>query len=173
MLPIYFIYHYIPTKITIFTLISFTLALPFIFPLLLNNNPYAYYLLNNENFKGGSYVRFFYIGMYLMLLFIAFKKNLLSETKQQFAVLLPAFFTPFWFGSHLGGRLSSYFYLFFILLIPQIISQCNRYFKIVFMIMLSLFFFAYLYVSKIASDKSPYIPYQTIFTVDLQHPQFK
>lgn len=173
MVPVYFIYHYFSIGIVLFSLIGLTIAFPFVISILLDNNLYAYYLHNSEDFEGGSYTRFFYVGIYLILLFLAYKKGLLIETKRLFTVLLPAFFFPFLFGSHLGGRLSSYFYLFFIFLIPQVLSQCCKKIKMAFMLMLCAYFFAFLYVSQRAGDKSPYTPYKTIFEVDLKHPIFK
>ena len=173
MVPVYFVYHYLPIKIVLFSLIGLTLAFPFVISVLLDNNIYSYYLSNSEKFEGGSYTRFFYVGIYLILLFLAYKNGLLIENKRLFAVLLPAFFLPFLFGGHLGGRLSSYFYLFFIFLIPQILSHCCKKIKMAFMLMLCAYFFALLYVSQRAGDKSPYTPYKTIFEVDLKHPIFK
>lgn len=173
MLPIYFVYYYIPLKIVLICSISLVLFFPLIISILLSNNIYTYYLYNNELYEGGGYIRFFYVILYLILLAIAYKKSIFPETKRIFTVLMPAFFIPFLFGGHLGGRLSSYLYLFFILLIPQVLSFCNTKIKILFMAMLCTFFFALLYISERAGDKSPYTPYKTIFEVDLKHPVFK
>lgn len=173
MLPAYFIYHYFSWKFTLLSLIVMTLSFPYLISMLIEGDMYTFYLKNMDIYEGGSLIRYFYILLYLFLLALAYKFHLLKNLKPIFITLLPAFFFPFILGGHFGGRLSSYYYLLFIFLIPEVISYCKEKLKMLFMLALCAFFFAVLYVSQRAGDKSPYTPYQTIFEVDLDHPIFK
>ena len=172
MLPIYFIYHYISWKVILLGMIATTIFFPIIISFLLENNIYSYHLMEAE-IEGGSFIRFFYWILYLILLGISYRQHTLKKTAPFFTALIPALFFPFLFGGHLGGRLSWYLYSIFLFLIPQIMSQCGKKLRMAFMLMLCAYFFALLYVSSKAGDKSPYTPYKTIFEVDLDHPIFK
>ena len=173
MLPVYFIYHYISWKLVLLSMIAMTAFFPIVFTILLDNDIYTYYLKSTVTHEGGSLMRYFYIGLYLLLVSIAYKEHLLKETKQSFVALMPALFFPFLFGGHLGGRLSWNLYPFYIYIIPQVISSCGKKMKMAFMLMLCAIFFMFLYVSIVAADKPAYTPYKTIFDVDLKHPKFK
>lgn len=172
MIPVYFIYHYVSWKVILLSMIAAIILFPLIISFMLDNNIYSYYLRGDEP-EGGSFIRFFYIGLYLLLLGISYKQQTLKKTLPFFTALMPALFFPFIFGGHLGGRLSWYLYTLFLFLIPQIIGKCGYKLKISFMLMLCTYFFTLLYVSQKAGDKSPYTPYKTIFEVDLKHPIFK
>ena len=173
MLPIYFVYHYVSWKFILLLMISMVIFFPIVFTILLENDIYTYYLRSTVTHEGGSLTRFFYIGLYALLLFIAYRNHMLQDTKKTFTALMPALFFPFLFGGHLGGRLSWNLYPFYIYLIPQIVSHCGKKMRMLFMLMLCAEFFMFLYVSEVAADKPAYTPYKTIFDVDLRHPKFK
>lgn len=173
MLPAYFIYHYCSWKFVIFSLLGLAVCFPYLIDILDQAGYYSFYIRNMDLYEGGSFIRFFYILLYVSLMGLSYKLKILKETKPYFVVLLPAFIFPFLLGGHFGGRLSSFYYLFFIYLIPYILSNCRAKVKMIFMLILSFFFLAFLYVSQRAGDKSPYTPYKTIFEVDLEHPHFK
>ena len=173
MLPMYFVYYYISWKAVLIGMIGMVIFFPIVISFLMDNELYLNYFRSSVDYEGGSLVRFFYIGLYFLLLFLAYKNRVLKESKGLFTILLPSMFFPFLFGGHLGGRLSWYLYLVFIFLIPQILSVCGKKVRMCFMLMLCSYFFAFLYVSQRAGDKSPYTPYKTIFEVDLAHPHFK
>lgn len=172
MLPVYFIYHYCSWKNVLICMSLFTCFFNVFFSILIENDLYASYLKSENEMEGGALLRYFYVFLYVFLLVLSYKKQLIKETKRLFTALLPGFFFPFLFGGHLGGRISSYFYLIFLFLIPQILSKCGEKVKILFMLMLVAFFFAILYMSQ-KQIKSPFTPYQSIFEVDLRHPKFK
>lgn len=172
MIPVYFIYHYISWKVLLPSMIVAVIIFPIIISFMLDNNIYSYYL-RSDGPEGGSFIRFFYLGLYLLLLGISYRHHSLKETRPLFTALMPALFFPFMFGGHLGGRLSWYLYTLFLFLIPYIIGKCGYKLRMAFMLMLCAYFFTLLYVSQRAGDKSPYTPYKTIFEVDLKHPTFK
>lgn len=172
MLPVYFIYHYCSWRMVLMGMIGFAIFFQIVISVLLDNGLYAFYLKNGNELEGGTLLRFFYILLYVFLFLLSYKKHLVGENKRFFAALLPAFFFPFLFGGHLGGIISSYFYVMFLFMIPQILSKCNAKLKILSMLVLMTFFFAILYISQ-KQDKSPFTPYQSIFEVDLEHPKFK
>ncbi len=173
MLPAYFIYHYISFKFMFFLCLSIILCFNKLMSFLLDNDIYTYYLNNIEVFRGGSFIRWFYICIYLILYVLSYSNNSLKYTRSSFVVILPSLIFPFLFGGALGGRVSSYFYLFFLFLIPQILSYCNKYIRFFFMLIICIYFFGILYISDRLMDKPAYTPYITIFQVDLNCPKFK
>lgn len=171
MLPMYFIYHYVSWIVVLVAMMCMVIFFPLVLSLLIENELYLIYFKSSDQ-EGGSLVRYFYIGLFFLLLYLAYKHKLLKETKGLFTILLPSMFFPFLFGGHLGGRLSWYCYLVLIFLMPSILSACSKKLRMCFMLMLCFYFFAFLRVSQ-GGVKSPYTPYQTIFEVDLKHPHFK
>lgn len=172
MLPIYFIYHYISWKVVLLAMIGMIVFLPIVISFMLENEIYSYYLKGSDP-EGGSFIRFFYLGLYLLLLGISYRQHTLKVMKPFFTALMPAIFLPFIFGAHLGGRLSWYLYTLFLFIIPYVVYNCRYKLKMAFMLMLCSYFFSLLYVSQKAGEKSPYTPYKTIFEVDLKYPIFK
>lgn len=172
MLPVYFIYHYCSWRMILVGMICFTFFFQIIISVLLDNDLYAFYLKNENELEGGTLLRYFYIMLYIFLFLFSYNRHLIEENKRFFIALFPAFFFPFLFGGHLGGRISSYFYVLFLFMIPQILSKCSGKLRILSMLVLMTFFFAILYISQ-KQDKSPFTPYQSIFEVDLEHPHFK
>lgn len=173
MLPFYFIYHHCSWKFVLTGMFVMTISIQAIFSLLINNGIYATYLLGDNEFKGGTVVRFFYIGLTLLLLLLSYKNKILDKLQRSFVILIPSFFFPFILGGALGGRLSLYLYLIFLYLIPVILSHSRKKIRMEIMLLLCVYFFALLYVSSQNPTKSPNIPYQHIFEVDLEHPNFR
>lgn len=173
MLPIYFVYHYCSWKTTLLIMIISLVSLKAIFAVFIENGLYVNYLLGNVEYEGGTLIRFFYIGLYMFMLCLSYANKTLHYLKEKFVVLLPSFFFPFILGGAIGGRLSLYFYLFFIYLIPIVLSHSGKKIRIAVMSILCLYFFMLLYVSAQNSTRSPYVPYQHIFEVDLENPTFR
>lgn len=172
MLPVYFIYHYGSWRMVLVGMIGFSFLFQIVISVLVDNDLYASYLKNENELEGGTLLRYFYIILYIFLFLLSYKRQLVKENKRFFTALLPAFFFPFLFGGHIGGRISSYFYVMFLFMIPQILSKCSGKLRILSMLVLMTFFFAILYISQ-KQDKSPFTPYQSIFEVDLEHLKFK
>ena len=173
MLPVYFIYHHCSWKIVLGGVVALIIFFQAVVSILLDNGIYTAYLDGDGEFEGGTLIRFFYIGLGGLLLFLSYKNKTLATTKQAFTVLFPAYFFPLMFGGAMGGRISMYFYLLFLYLIPVVLSHCGKQLRMLFMLMLCAYFFLLLYVSSQNPVRSPYVPYQHIFEVDLEHPKFR
>lgn len=173
MLPIYFVYHHCSWKAMLLIMIISLVFLKAIFAILIENEFYVNYLLGNVEYEGGTLVRFFYIGLYILMLCLSYANKTLHYLKEKFVVLMPSFFFPFVLGGAIGGRLSLYFYMLFIYLIPVVLSHSSKKIRIAVMSLLCLYFFMLLYVSAQNSTRSPNVPYQHIFEVDLENPTFR
>jgi len=131
-----------------------------VFTLLTNIGLYTYYLEVLNTYKGGALIRWFYIILYISL--YAFKNR--KITKQEhflFYIIGIATSFPFLIGGHLGVRLSSYFFIYFIILIPLIIKRTRV--KCFYVLIAVLFFILTLLWTTYDPIKSQYIPYQFFF----------
>lgn len=173
MLPIYFVYHHCSWKTMLLIMIISLIFLKAIFAVLIENELYVNYLLGDIEYEGGALIRFFYIGLGVLMLYLSYVNNTLDSLKEKFVVLIPSFFFPFMLGGSIGGRLSLYFYMLFIYLIPVVLSHSSKKIRMVVMSLLCLYFFMLLYVSAQNPTRSPNVPYQHIFEVDLENPAFR
>lgn len=130
---------------------------------------YTFYLEELYTMKGGSLIRFFYIFLFFSL--FLFKRKQLSDSENYYFFMIGlALSFPFLLGSHLGVRLSSYFYIYYILLIPNIVDKAKVRFAYTLTALAFLLFTLFLTTKD--PVKSQYIPYQFIFEVGNQ-PVFK
>lgn len=173
MLPIYFVYYHCSWKSMLLIMIISLVFLKAIFAVLIENELYVNYLLGDIEYEGGTLIRFFYIGLGLLMLYLSYSNKTLDRLKEKFVILIPSFFFPFMLGGSIGGRLSLYFYMLFIYLIPVVLSHSNKKIRMVVMSFLCLYFFMLLYVSAQNTTRSPNVPYQHIFEVDLENPTFR
>lgn len=124
---------------------------------------YTSYLEDMDAMEGGALIRIFYILLYLSL--FLFKHKKFSKKEEFFlSVIGIALAFPFLFGSHVGMRLSSYFYIYNIILIPDIVRNTKT--KCLYAFVAFMFLFMTLFVSTKNADKSQYIPYQFFFEVE-------
>ena len=78
-------------------------------------------------------------------------------------------FLPFLIGGHLGGRVAQYFCL----LVPRVLRGYTSTVRNWYIFGLSTYFLLLVYVSTQNPLKTPFTPYQTIFTANLENPVFK
>lgn len=123
---------------------------------------YTTYLEELYTMKGGALIRFFYVILFLSLLLFRRKHLSAIDDFYFFMVGLGTAF-PFLLGSHLGVRLSSYFFIYFTLLIPSIITE--KKIKFVYVLIAVSFLVLTLFMTTRDPIKSQYIPYQFIFEV--------
>ena len=123
---------------------------------------YDSYLDELNAMEGGALIRFFYILLFISLLLLRNKRLGEKEHFFFFTVGLALSF-PFLFGSHLGVRLSSYFFIYYILLIPALLKNIKL--KCLYALAAFAFFMLTLFMTSKDPIKSQYIPYQFIFEV--------
>lgn len=170
LIPI--IYNYFNFKILIITsiiLITGYTALEYListyFPI------YNIYLKKLDSMEGGNTLKYFYIMLNAILFFLS-RKHKKDIYPLLFISSIGALF-PFILGGHLGGRVANYFLIFLCISIPKIFNYYSYKIRIGVGGVLCSFFIALLYVSTGNEVKSPYTPYQTIFTIDYKNPKFK
>lgn len=133
---------------------------------------YYHYIEDAEGFKGGALMRFLYLGISLLLLYLSYRNNESEIAKMSLLSLIGCSMT-FLLGGHIGGRIAEYCTIFLCIGIP---NMCNYYYKSKIMplgMALSLLFVANIYISSKNPTKSPYTPYQTIFEIDMNNPKFR
>ena len=124
---------------------------------------YTTYLEELYTMQGGSLIRFFYIILFFSLLIFKNAKNDANDNYFFFMIGLALAF-PFLFGSHLGVRLSSYFFIYYLLLILDVILKASM--KFLYVMVAISFLLLTLYLTTRDPIKSQYVPYQFIFEID-------
>lgn len=131
-----------------------------------------HYFENSDSFKGGSLIRILYLGISLLSFIISKRNNDIVLGNMSLLCLLGTSFM-FTLGGHIGGRIGEYFTIYFCILIPNIVDNyCKKHVK-VSIYSLSLLFVFNIYISTKNPVKSPFTPYRTILTSDLEKPHFK
>lgn len=131
-----------------------------------------FYFITDMEFAGGNKIMICNIILYLVLLFVSKCNNSYEKTKGLFKLIFLGLLFPFIFGGALGGRLSLYFLIFNILLVPYVLNKSNLYLKTYFVSYFVIYYIVSLYISQF-SGRSGLIPYQFIFHVDEAFPVFR
>lgn len=132
---------------------------------------YENYLKHMDDMEGGKFTRIVYVAINVIMFYLARHSKKEVYPLLYISSLGCAF--PFIFGGHLGGRIANYFLIFLCISIPNTLRVYVRPVRRVAASVLFLYFIAIVFISSRNKEKSPYTPYQTIFTVDLEHPVFK
>lgn len=169
-IPIYFIYNYVNKK-NIFLFIFILVCLPgFLF--ILSSTRYATYL--TTDISGGDVIRYIYILFLVTLILLDYKAKALAKHQSFYYVLTIGCFAPFLLGGHIGGRISEYYLCYLYLLTPRVLSNYSRTTRNLTCISLCLLFLFQIYHSHInATEKDQYIPYTTIFDINMKNPKFR
>ena len=131
---------------------------------------YARYLEVINQFEGGTFQRLF---MWALLGFLwIFRRRDDKEASRLLVLCTFGAIFPVLLGSHLGGRLAQYFYIFMCICAPMILTKRPRIVRTAYLFALLCWFFAYIYIA-VDDDSKAYIPYQTVFDANLDHPVFK
>lgn len=168
-LLIYFIYNYAKWYSISIAVIVLCFVLNAILKIFAENQLYTTYVLAMMNFSGGSMIRLFYLALYVFV-FVVYICNKRNELKQFLILLLPSVVLPFIFFPVIALRVSIYFNVFYMLIIPLIFKKKEFVYKFLVMFVFFLFFIVNIYIGSLNS-KSTFTPYKTIFFID--HPSFK
>lgn len=124
---------------------------------------YIYYLRVFDTMKntGGEKTKFFFLLIWFFC--YCFHKRIPNNRyiKKLLRVCAFGLIFPFILGGHLGARLGEYFYIYLILLIPEILegNYFIRQYRKIFMVLFYLYFIFFLYINHKNSGNS-YIPYR-------------
>lgn len=133
---------------------------------------YYHYIEDSDNFKGGSMIRFLYLIITVILLFISYYRHRYDLVRLSLLSLIGCSMT-FVLGGHIGGRTAEYFTIFLCIVAANILSNELKKYIMPLGVSLSILFIANIYISTKNPTKQPYTPYQSILLVDLKNPRFK
>lgn len=167
----YFIYK-MNLKLMLVLSLLLLLMLNYIYYFLFENDIMKFYFTAYDNFSGGDKVKIFNIIVYFLLLFISKCNHTYKKAEGLFSLVFLGLVLPFTFGGHLGGRVSAYFLIFNIILIPVVLIKSNIYLKLTFIMLFVVYYIVFLYISQY-SGRSGFIPYQFIFYIDGNNPVFR
>ena len=123
-----------------------------------------------DQIEGGTFQRLF---MWALLVFLwIFRRRDDQEASRLLVLCTFGSIFPVLLGSHLGGRMAQYFYIFMCICAPMILARRHRIVRTAYLLALLSWFFAYIYIA-VDDDSKAYIPYQTVFDANLDHPVFK
>jgi len=156
--------------VAIYTFLSalITLTVTFIIP------QYATYLLSLNDFEGGGLITIFYTLFVCLCIYTVYKSYHLRKLPYELrtiAIIIIGVIIPYIMGTHIGGRISMYFLVPLVYLVPVIFKKKFQY-KIL-VPLLCCFFMFYIYTDSKNTYKSSYTPYQTIFDIDNNNPKWK
>lgn len=133
-------------------------------------NKYSIYLDLHQGFGGGNIQKIF-IWIIIIGLWILGKKE--QEDKRLLTLCTFGCIFPFVLGGHLGGRLAQYMYIFLCISIPNILQCSQAFIKLVYILLLNIWFLLYAFVGTDGEGVKAYVPYQTILEVNTEMPIFK
>lgn len=166
---IYFIYR-MRLKYIILCTICAAILKHFIFDILITYGIYDGYLTESNGLEGGAITRIIQLLIFascLVIWYITNKQRTSVINNSLIYILFTGLSMNFMFDSHIGGRIASYFSIYFCLLVPNIIAQCSnnlrRQLTMCYSVIFIGYYFAYLYMPMIKNLPSSYIPYKFIF----------
>ena len=162
-------------KISIIVAISAIILLGGVVELLLTlpSLSHLYHYLEDANtFQGGNLIRIIYLLISLFSLISAIRNNNIVLVNMSLLCLIGTSMM-FVLGGHIGGRIAEYFTIYLCLLIPNIVTNYYKKYILNVALILSILFISNVYISTTNPIKSPFTPYQSILTLDLNKLQFK
>lgn len=116
--------------------------------------------------QGGSFILYFYILLFVFCILIC-SRNKPDNVTYFLKIIFLGITFALMFGPHLGERISLYFYIYYVLLIPSILNSekyaYRKYFTKLFYFLFISYFFLLLSFPFIKGTHSFYVPYKTIF----------
>ena len=158
-----------------FFIISFTVIAYFVCMKYIENVPilskYAMYMAVTSSFGGGNVQKVFFWS----LIFCSWIISYITGKKRNKTLMLCSFgcIFPILLGSHIGGRLAQFFYIYLCIAVPDILKNAGMVTKSLFCIVLVSWFLGYIFIATDGENISAFLPYRTIFEVDLSNPVFK
>lgn len=172
--PIYFLFTYVK-KNNLFYLIPLGF-IAYCLKFYLHNTIYGHYIDEFDS-GGGDLTKYAYLIIVLLfaLLYAKVKTKDVVVFKLVVICLIGCIF-PFVLGGHLGARVQEFYLCFMCILVPKIVSFYNIELRKFVFVMFIVLFIAQVYNSHSNASsigKDSFVPYQTIFQVDLKNPKLR
>lgn len=165
-LVIYPIYHYFKFKYLVYILFFLLICRSLLFSVMIRYGIYEEYLVALGDYDSGNLVKIFNLIIFLSFFLIIKKSGYNIIEKKTMSIILVGLFTPYLFGAALGERIGYYFLIYYCYLIPLLLQNKYIYKRYIYVCVFSLYFLTMIfYASNIEGQKSPYIPYKTIFNI--------
>lgn len=168
-----FIYRYCSPKLLIIILISLSiivnwgLSIISQIPLI---GKYAVYFDLIHEMEGGFFQRLF---MWYLLGLLWIVKIVKKKQPNHLLILCTCgILFPLLLGTHIGGRIAQYFYIYLCFCAPQILKTRAMSFKFLYICSILCWYFSYIYIAEDDTSKA-FIPYQTIFEASSIPTNFK
>jgi hypothetical protein len=116
--------------------------------------------------NGGNLMKFFYLAILFYCVTIALLYKNFIINRGLFSILTIGVCCPFIFGSMTGNRISQYFLIYLLLLIPNVNSRISINKRALFLMIFYIYFFIFLFITMYKNNTSDYIPYQFYFFAD-------
>lgn len=139
-----------------------------IFYLLQTYELYENYIDVLDEMPGGKFMLYFYILLFLgtFSLYYLKRKEALDVDKRLFFITMFSFILPFVIAGQLGPRMSMYFLVFYIYLIPDILKYYSPNFRFLVAFMFCAYLLLEIYVDSRNPTRSAFSPYKFIFLID-------
>ena len=139
-----------------------------IFYLLQTYELYENYIDVLDEMPGGTYMLYFYILLFLGTCFLFYfkKKKAVDVDKRLFFITMFSFIFPFVVAGQLGPRMSMYFLVFYVYLIPDILKYYSPNFRFLIALMFCTYLLLEIYVDSKNPTRSAFSPYKFIFFID-------
>lgn len=129
VIPVYFIYNYVQLKsIAVFVVIGVTFSDRIVRIILGRNEFYKYYqyYINMLN-DGGNFIRFFYLLLAIccITVYIQKRQHFDKDISKSLSVFIFGVIFPFMIGSHMGLRITYYYAVEIMILIPKMLDQMH------------------------------------------------
>lgn len=164
---IYFIYYMDRRYVLFICFMGYIFFYHILLPILGVISPYYANYFTNDELKNasGNYEKLFYLVL-LIYCIVANKKGDRDSSGLLNICTLGVFF-PFIMGGHTGGRVASYFLIYYLLLIPKVNKKFSIKYKSLFLVPFYCYFFLYLVVNATSNTSSGYIPFRWFFLESL------
>lgn len=167
------IYKYFNFKILIISSASLFLLFRGIMYIIDTYLGYGQYLDILNEMEGGSILKYFFLVLNITFLLLTRKQKSIREYRLFYLTTFGSLI-PFLFGGHLGGRISWYFMCYLCIILPNYIITRSLTIRRIYAFFLCGFFSLTIWISTKNPVKTPYTPYQTIFSIeDYDRPKFK
>lgn len=121
---------------------------------------------------GGMYVRMVMVAVVLCLYLLIWIKKVEVDSRLLSICGIGCIF-PFLLGSHIGLRISEYFWVYLCLAIPQALYAYKPYFRALCVIIFMSYFMLLIAAGR-NQKRASFLPYQTIFNIDnVKEPIFR
>lgn len=158
-----FIYplYYIRLPYYVVSLVTLLVMKELLLMIIINEGTYAVYLMAEELMSGGGKVFIFYALVSVFLLYFVIHDNNNKEMMGLYKIILFTFCLWMLLGEGIAIRLSAYYIIYLVLLIPLALRKYVKTRILIGCVLIS-YFISMLFISSKNELKSPYLPYKNV-----------